>query len=303
MKKRFITSLVITAILISCSTNNYDGLMVVNTSNSECDLATRSEGDINHSTLKITQYGDIFHCVLSNYEVSCGHGDLIVKCRQEGQNLSIVVNDLNTRNDGVSTSCICPLNVYFTIQGAEGKSFHVILDQKDLGEVSFINHRVVEIDRVTLEQAYEEGFDYRERLSEVVTTPMKYLPEEMPWDKPRLELSYNADMHTIYGTYWYFRMPCDYTKFDMVMDTDIDGTLVFKINTNGDYSSTCESYSQIVFKMLNAQKDEYRVKINPHKDYIRDSDGNEHEITVYDYEGVIKKDESVTVRLGDIAPR
>lgn len=297
MKKELITSLVIAAMLTSCSTNNYDGLMVSNVSNTGCNLTTRSEGDINHSTLKLIRDGNIIQGVLSNYTVSCNHGDLIVNCSQEGQNLLIAVSDLNSGKDGVSTNCNCPVNIYFSIENTEGESFHVTLDKKDLGEVSFKNHSIVEIDRETLEQAYEGGFDYSERLSEIVTTPMKYLPEEQPWDKPRLELSYNAEMHTIRGIYWYYRMPCDYTKFDMVMDTDVDGTLVFKINTDGIYSSSCENYSQIIFKMLNAQKEEYRVKINPHKVYMKDSNGTEHEITVYDYEGIIRKDDHESILL------
>lgn len=297
MKKKLIITLFITVILTGCSTNNYDGLVVANVSNTGCNLTTRSEGDINHSTLKLTRDGNIIQGVLCNYLVNCGHGDLIVNCSQEGQHLSINVNDHNSGKDGVSTNCICPVNIYFSIQNTEGESFHVSLNNKDLGKVSFKDHNVVEIDRETLEQAYEEGFDYRERLSEIITTPMAYLPEEIPEDKPRLELTYNADVHTIYGIYWYYRMPCDYTKFDMVMDTDEDGTLVFKINTNGVYGSNCEHYSQIIFKMINAQKEEYHIKINPHKDYIKDSNGTEHEVTDYDYEGIVKEDDHVSVLL------
>ena len=286
----------IAAVLTSCSSQNYDGLVVSNMSYTGCNQVTRSEGDVNHSTIKLTRDGTLIHVVLNNYKVNCSYGDLIVNCNQQGH-LSIAVNELNSRKNIVKSTCICPVNIYFSIENTKGELFHVYLDNKDLGEVSFKDHSVVEIDLLTHEQAYEEGFDYCERLSEVVTTPIKYLPEEMPWDKPRLELSYNAELHTIHGIYWYYRMPCDYTKFDMVMDTESDGTLVFKINTDGIYSSSCESYSQIIFKMLNAQKEDYRVKINPHIDYIKDADGTEHEITVYDYEGVIKKDDHESIQL------
>ena len=288
--------LMIAAVLTGCSSQNYDGLVVSYMSYTGCNQVTRSEGDVNHSTIKLTRDGTLIHVVLNNYKVNCSYGDLIVNCNQQGH-LSIAVNELNSRKNIVKSTCICPVNIYFSIENTKGELFHVYLDNKDLGEVSFKDHSVVEIDLLTHEQAYEEGFDYCERLSEVVTTPIKYLPEEMPWDKPRLELSYNAELHTIHGIYWYYRMPCDYTKFDMVMDTESDGTLVFKINTDGIYSSSCESYSQIIFKMLNAQKEEYRVKINPHIDYIKDADGTEHEITVYDYEGVIKQDGHESIQL------
>ena len=297
MKKSLFASLLVVVIFTSCSTNNYDGLAVVNVSNSGCNQMTRSEGDINHSTLKLTRDGNVILGVLNNYNVNCEHGDLIVNCSQEGQDLSIAVNDINSGKDGVSSICICPVTIYFTIQNTEGESFHVTLDKKDLGEVSFKNHSIVEIDTESLEQAYEEGFDYSERLSEIVTFPMEYHPEEIPEDKPRLELSYNSNTHTIFGVYWYFQMPRNYTKFDMVMDTDVDGTLVFKISTDGIYSSSYESYSQIIFNMINAQKEEYHVKVNPHKVFIIDSDGIEHENTVCDYEGIIKKDEHACIIL------
>ena len=288
--------LMIAAVLAGCSSQNYDGLVVSNMSFTGCNQATRSEGDVNHSTIKLTRDGILIHVVLNNYKVNCDYGDLIVKCNQQGH-LSIAVNELNSRKDIVKSTCICPVNIYFSIENTKGESFHVYLDNQDLGEVSFKDHSVVEIDLLTHEQAYEEGFDYRERLSEVVTTPIQYLPEEMPWDKPRLELSYNAELHTIHGIYWYYLMPCDYTKFDMVMDTETDGTLVFKFDTNGDYSSTCESYSQIIFKMLNAQKDEYRVKINPHKVFTKNSNGSEDDAVVYDYEGIIQKDDHKSILL------
>lgn len=297
MKKKIITSLFITAILTGCSTNNYDGLAVVNVSNSGCSQMTRNEGDINHSTLKLTRDGNVIQGVLNNYMVNCVHGDIIVNCDQEGQDLSIVVSDLNNGRDGIGATCLCPVNIYFTIQNTEGELFHVALDKKDLGEVSFKNHSVVEIDIKSLEQAHEEGFDYSERLSEIATNPMEYHPEEMPEDKPRLELIYNASEHTIYGIYWYFHMPCNYTKFDMTMDTDVDGALVFKINTDGVYSSNCDCYSQIIFKMTNAQKEEYNIKVNPHKVSQKDSNAIGLEETIYDFEGIIKKDTKTSIIL------
>ena len=81
------------------------------------------------------------------------------------------------------------------------------------------------------------------------------------------------------------------------MDTETDGTLVFKFDTNGYYGSDCESYSQILFNMINAQKEEYRVKVNPHKVYMKDADGSETEVVVYDYEGIIKKDDHKKISL------
>ena len=126
---------------------------------------------------------------------------------------------------------------------------------------------------------------------------MDNYPEEQLRERPRLELSYNAGSHTIQGIYRFYRMPCYFTKFDMVMDTETDGTLVFKFDTNGYYGSDCESYSQIIFYMVNAQKEEYRVKINPHKVFTKNSDGSEDEAVVYDYEGIIQKDDHKSILL------
>ena len=288
--------IIIAVVLTGCSANNYDGLVVSKMSNTRCNQATRSDGDLSHSTIKLTRDGNIIHVVLSNYLINCKYDDLIVNCSQQGH-LSIAINKLHDGKDGVSGTCLCPVNIYFSIENTKGDSFHVVLDYKDLGEVSFKDHSVVEIDLLTHEQAYEEGFDYSERFAGILTTPMDNYPEEQLRERPRLELSYNAGSHTIQGIYRFYRMPCYFTKFDMVMDTETDGTLVFKFDTNGIYSSSCESYSQIIFKMLNAQKEEYRVKINPHIDYIKDSDGTEHEITVYDYEGVIKQDGHESIQL------
>lgn len=288
--------LMIAAVLTGCSSQNYDGLLVSNMSNTRCNEATRSEGDINHSTIKLTRDGDLIHVALNNYPVNCNYGDLMVDCSQQGY-LSIAVNKLNDRKDGISGACVCPVNIYFSIENVKGESFHVYLDYTDLGEVSFKNHSIVEVDILTREQAYEEGFDYRERFTGITVTPLEYLPEEMPWDKPRLVLSYNVDLHVIYGTYWYYRMPCYSTQFDMVMDTEADGTLVFRFDTNGRYSPDCGTYSQILFNMINAQKEEYRVKVNPHKVLIKNADGTEDETIVYDYEGVLKKGDRETILL------
>ena len=288
--------IIIAVVLTGCSSQNYDGLVVSKMSNTRCNQATRSDGDLSHSTIKLTRDGNIIHVVLSNYLINCKYDDLIVNCSQQGH-LSIAINKLHDGKDGVSGTCLCPVNIYFSIENTKGDSFHVVLDYKDLGEVSFKDHSVVEIDLLTHEQAYEEGFDYSERFAGILTTPMDYYPGEEPREKPRLELSYNAEAHTIQGFYRFYRMPCYSTKFDMVMDTETDGTLVFKFDTNGYYGSDCESYSQIIFYMVNAQKEEYRVKINPHIDYIKDSDGTEHEITIYDYEGVLKKDDHESILL------
>lgn len=288
--------LMIAAVLTGCSSQNYDGLVASNMSYTGCNQETRSDGNINHSTIKLTRDGDLIHVALNNYPVNCSHRNLMVNCNQQGH-LSIAINELNSGTAIVKGICLCPVNIYFSIENVKGESFHVLLDNKDLGEVSFKDHSIVEVDILTREQAYEEGFDYSERFAGILTTPMDYYPGEEPREKPRLELSYNAGSHTIQGFYRFYRMPCYSTKFDMLMDTETDGTLVFKFDTNGYYGSDCGTYSQILFNMINAQKEEYRVKVNPHKVLIKNADGTEDETIVYDYEGVLKKGDRETILL------
>jgi len=295
-KKNLLIASLMAAVLAGCSTS--DGLYVGNVSNTAC-TRTRSgdiAGVIGNPTLKLTKEGSTITGHLKNFEVSCGiEKDVVVKCSQEGNILQIEAHE--DQGDGESTNCICPVNVYFSLYETEGDRFRVKLNNEDLGEVSFAEHSVVEIDRWTLHQAYEGGFDFSEVLGETMITASDYHPELNPYDKPRLELRYDSDLHHLSGIYWYYRMPCSYNTFDVVMDTESDGTLVFRLDTDGKYAADCDSRSQIIFYMENAQKDSYRIKVNPHTVTVTDEDGLVHEQMVYDYEGELKKDESVTIPL------
>ncbi|MBQ7439758.1 MAG: hypothetical protein IJV28_07275 [Paludibacteraceae bacterium] len=287
--------------ITSCSTSNIDGLSVGKVSNSEC-LRTRATGDaqgvIDNPTLQLTKDGNTISGLLKNFEVNCAaQKDVLVDCRQEGNTLYIEAHE--NSQDGVRANCVCPVNVYFTLYNVEGDNFRVILNGAELGDISFAEHRVVEIDRRTLRQAFEGGFDFSEVQGETLITALEYHPEVNPYDKPRLELRYDSGLHHVSGIYWYYRMPCSYQAFDVIMDMETDGTLVFRLETDGKYSADCDSRSQIVFYMENAQKDSYRIKVNPHTVKVTGEDGQEHEQTVYDYEGELKKDEAVSIPLAE----
>ena len=80
------------------------------------------------------------------------------------------------------------------------------------------------------------------------------------------------------------------------MDTEADGTIVFRLDTDGKYSSECDSRSDIVFRMDNAQKDSYHIKVNPHMVTVTNSDKTYEEI-VCDFDGELKIGDSINVLL------
>ena len=83
------------------------------------------------------------------------------------------------------------------------------------------------------------------------------------------------------------------------MDTEPDGTIVFRIDTDGKYSPECENRADIVFRMINAQKESYHIKVNPHTVTVTDADGTEHEETVCDFDGELKKGSEISVPLAE----
>ena len=298
--KKSIVVLAFATVLAGCSSGNFDGLYVGDVSNSSC-LRVRSgdaAGVIDNPTLKLTKEGDVITGFLKNFEVvHCGSDrDVVVECRQDGTSLQIKVRE-DFVGDGVMTNCLCPVNVYFTLYDTEGDKFHVTLNNMDLGDISFAEHSVVEIDLVTLRQAHEEGFDFSEALGDSYVSPLEYRPDLYPHYKPKLNLSYSGAEHYVSGSYWYYRMPCDYQEFKVVMETESDGTVVFRLDTDGQYSADCNSRSLIVFRMDNAQKESYHIKVNPHTVTIVDEDGVAHEQVAYDFEGELKKNEDVTIPL------
>lgn len=299
--KKSIVVLAFATVLAGCSSGNFDGLYVGDVSNSSC-LRVRSgdaAGVIDNPTLKLTKEGDVITGFLKNFEVvHCGSDrDVVVECRQDGTSLQIKVRE-DFIGDGVTTSCLCPVNVYFTLYDTEGDKFHVTLNNMDLGDISFAEHSVVEIDLWTLRQAHEEGFDFSEVLDySDFHTPVEYRPDLYPYIKPHFNLGYDGERHNVFGTYYYYRMPCDYQEFKVVMETESDGTVVFRLDTDGQYSADCNSRSHIWFRMNNAQKDSYHIKVNPHTVTIVDEDGVAHEQVAYDFEGELKKNEDVTIPL------
>ena len=70
-----------------------DDIMVGDVSNSDCSMTTRAEGIAGHTTLKLTRSEIGLVGELRNFAVNCGYGDVKVLCEEDGDNLTIVIDD------------------------------------------------------------------------------------------------------------------------------------------------------------------------------------------------------------------
>ena len=145
-------------ILASCASTD-DFLSVGKVSNSDCLLETRASTRPN-PMLKLTRQGSDIYGEFIDYIKSCNHGELGVLCKQEGSRFDIKVTDTAKGNEGdIVTLCSCLVNIYFTAYDVEGENFHVIVDDKDIADVSFKEHSIVEINLQTKEVKYGASSD------------------------------------------------------------------------------------------------------------------------------------------------
>ena len=140
------------AIIISgCSSSNIDGLSVGKVSNSECLRQSRTREAVDSpdakTVLRLTREGNNIVGELINYYITCLHYDIIVNCKQEGSELAITVSEDLPKEDVniLSSTCLCPINIYFTIYDIEGDSFHVKVGKDDYGNASFKDANMVEL--------------------------------------------------------------------------------------------------------------------------------------------------------------
>ena len=123
-------------------------------SNTDCAMRTRSEGNIGNPRLKLTRFEGGLYGELINCEVNCAYGKVNVICEEDGQKLSIFVDE---GNGDIWADCICHINIYFTIYNALQEEYQLLFRGTDVGTVSFKEYSVVEIDLETLEQTYGDG--------------------------------------------------------------------------------------------------------------------------------------------------
>ena len=150
--------------MLSACSYTYEGLSVGNVTNSDCLDNTRSAESLSegNTTRRSSRAGDnsipsyrlrltrklrVIKGELPYYPVCCNPQYVKVECRQEGDNLYLQVLDGSENTESGST-CVCHVNIGFTLYGIEGSEFHVVLERhgslEDLGVASFKNQSTVD---------------------------------------------------------------------------------------------------------------------------------------------------------------
>ena len=250
--------------------------------NSGCLDRTRGESVMGRPTLKLTRFENGLYGEWSNILVNCAYGDLCVICNEEGQNLSISLH--NNKPDGAAAACLCHINVSFTIYNALKEEYQITLGGKDVGTVSFKEHSVVEIDLETLEQAYEEGFEYPLKIEEI-ESPDEFTDRVKPdWDLSQsLEIS-DYGNNRMHFTFLNYVLPCEYSYLDVEAVLDQDDVLVVNILTDGIPGKGCKRYANYGFFLINVLRDSYHLRLN-HTILYKGEDGQERRCNVCLYEG------------------
>jgi len=155
-KKSLFLPLMALLFLTGCSTTE-NGVSVGNVHNTECPYSsTRSTRavldagedvmtEIPPLAIKLTRQGEIIVGEFTNYMIPCSHGDLYVDCQQTDRKLDINVREKKNNQGGLAAQCLCWVNIYFTLYDVEGDTFQLSLDGKNMGEISFKESNVVEI--------------------------------------------------------------------------------------------------------------------------------------------------------------
>ena len=129
-------------------------VIVGDISNTECADRARGASNYECQTIKLTRFEGGLYGELINCEVNCAYGKVNVICEEDGQKLSIFVDE---GNGDIWADCICHINIYFTIYNALQEEYQLLFRGTDVGTVSFKEYSVVEIDLETLEQTYGDG--------------------------------------------------------------------------------------------------------------------------------------------------
>ena len=226
-------------------------------SNTDCVWRTRSEGNIGNPRLKLTRFDGGLYGELINCEVNCAYGNIKVTCQESGSNLNIGVDE--GTGDIVAT-CVCQINIYFTIFNALQEEYQVVVRGKNIGMVSFKEHSVVEIDLETLAQAYEEGFDYPIRAEFVSTYEFtKNLQPNQNLNKV-LEFLQGEGQNSLFCSYQNYVLPCEYTYLDVQAELDQDSTLLINVMTDGIPGQGCLRVATLFFNLVNVFKESYHLK-------------------------------------------
>ena len=273
---------------MSCFAQDDNSVVTVgDVSNTECSSRTRSESVMGHPTLKLTRNESGFYGELINHEVNCAYGNVKVYCQEDGQELAINVDE---GTGEYLADCICQINIYFTIYNALKDEYQVYVRGRNVGTVSFKEHSVVIIDLNTLEQAYEEGFEYPVKADGFWPYEItNYLDRYSDYDFSQSLDIYTFRENRLSCNFTNYILPCEYNYLDVQAGRDKDGTLVVNVLTDGIPDKDCKRVAHLNFDIINILYEPYHLRLN-HTVMA----GSENERTVCLYEGDITVTEDYT---------
>ena len=267
-----------------------DDITVGDVSNSDCRQMTRAEGVAGHTILKLTRSETGLVGELRNYGINCGYGDVKVLCEEDGDDLTIVIDDDAGEH---SADCTCPINIYFTLFNVMQDEFHLKVrgrSERNVGTISFKEHSMVEIDLSTLVILYDESFEYHLKAQGFWVLP---IPDNV--DPVIQKLSIGHESETAFGcAYENYVLPLDYSYLDVKATLDGDSTLVINVQTDGIPDKNGKQIGKLYFNIVNTFRDAYHLQVN-HTILF----GSENEQTTCIYEGdiTVPISEGVTIPL------
>ena len=120
--------------------------------------------------------------------------------------------------------------------------------------MSFETHSVVEIDITTLEQAYEEGFEYPVKIRNFNFYELTQWIKPGEVRKPELAAFHYANYGTEEFLYLNYRLPKEFTYLDSQAKLDADSTLVLEIITDGSSVEESERIASLTMEVVNVVK-------------------------------------------------
>ncbi len=237
-----------------------DDITVGDVSNTDCSWRTRTEGVIGHTILKLTRSDIGLVGELKDYHVNCGYDDVNVYCEEDGQNLTIVIDDGAGEH---LADCTCPINIYFTLFNAMQDEFQLKVrgrSEKNVGAISLKGHTMVEIDLTTLVILYDEGFEYHLKMENFHASNIT--DDGNPKDVSQ-KLIISHDSETVFNcAYEKFVLPLDYSYLDVNLTLDDDSTLVINVLTDGIPDKNGKRTGGLYFNIVNTFRDAYHLQVN-----------------------------------------
>ena len=283
-------AMLLIAIMGTVNATLADDITVGDVSNSDCSHMTRAEGVLGHTILRLTRSEIGLVGELRDYHVNCGYGDVNVFCEEDGDNLTIVVDDGSGDH---KADCTCPINIYFTLFNAMQEEFYLKVrgsSERNVGMISLKDHTMVEIDLATLVILYDEGFEYHLRTQNIGTTSMN--DPDLKNVSQKLNISHESEK-VFNCTYDYYILPSNYSYLDVKATLDNDSTLVIDVLTDG-IPENAKQIGRLHFKIVNTTRDDYHLKVN--QTFLQGSE-DEQTNNLYDGDITVPLYENVSIPL------